>query len=558
MYSSHLHLSSLLILILHFVYFTCATLPPIHYTIIRRGGSFPAPDTANLTFLQSTLADTNARFTNSERVLRGNRVVRVPRRWHDGQTTNTTNPQRRSGTYLQPGTTLLGEVGNSGSWFASLKIGKPSQNVDLDLNMLTADFAVISTPSGRGSFYLEEKSGTYSVSNDNEEGKGMNFPGCRCGKDVVGLPLGIDIFDGLKGERYIPVSFAHCRPQKQWVGSLGKSGASLGLAIGEGLGQVGGWKRGLLGQIVRSGVVDTEVWSLMLLNGHEGVFSVGGSSVKAVREVEGRIEQELRKLDAGGFQPGHSELTKLDVGGLQPENNELKKIDGTGLQSGHDELRRNVELGLMKRDENGFGNSEKLTTTDESILGTHDLKRNDESVWEWSRVRGADGWWEILMKGIWVDGNKVLQNQPIVLDVNTPYIVGPPHLVRNLYASISGSRQLPPPYDQFHAYPCFNPPHLSLEFGNLRVKVLDGKRDTGSFSPGGRFSLGRMERGSGYCVGIVVEGRFGDGDSPDGEGGDGGLDGNGMEDMWILGEPFFRDVQVAFDWKEKRVGMQRL
>ncbi|KAB8297966.1 hypothetical protein EYC80_001743 [Monilinia laxa] len=527
----------------NFISFTNATLPPIHYTVARRGGSFPAPDTANLTFLQSTLAKTNARFTNSERLLKNNRVVRVPRRLHNGQITNLTNLQPRTGTYIQPGTTLLAEVGNPGSWFMSLKIGEPSQNVDLDLNMLTSDFAVITTPSGEGSFYLEERSRTYSVSNDDDEGKGMNFPGCRYGKDVVGLPLGIDMFDGLKRERYIPVGFAHCRPQKQWVGSLGKSGASLGLAVGEGLGQVGGWKGGLLNQILKSGVVDMEVWSLMLLNGHEGVFSVGGTSVQEVREVEERIKNDLRKLDAGDLHSGHDELKSFDAGGLQSEDQGLEKIDGIEIQPEHDEMKRSAELGLMKRDE--------------STLMNNDLKPNEESIWEWSKVRGSDGWWEILMKGIWVDGNKVLQNQPIVLDVNTPYIIGPPHLVRNIYASISGSRQLPPPYDQFHAYPCFNPPHLSLEFGNLRVKVLEGKKDAGTFSPGGRFSLGRMERGSGYCVGIVVEGRFGNGDGPDGEG-NGGVDGNGMEDVWILGEPFFRDVQVAFDWKEKRVGMQRL
>ncbi|KAF7947623.1 hypothetical protein EAE96_008705 [Botrytis aclada] len=554
MYISGFHLSIIPLSIFSFANFTIATLPPLHYTITRRSGSFPAPDTANLTFLQCTLADINARFTNSERILKGNKVVRVPKRWHDGQITNITNAQPRSGTYLQPGTTLLGEVGNPGSWFTSLKIGEPSQNVDLDLNMLTADFTIISTPSGKGSFYLEERSRTYSVSNDNDEGKGMNFPGCRCGKDVVGLPLGFDMFAGLKGDRYIPVSFAHCRPQKQWVGSLGKSGASLGLAVGEGLGQVGGWKEGLLRQIVESGVVDTEVWSLMLINGHEGVLSVGGSSVEAVRKVEKLIEKELEKLEVGeasGFQHENDELKRDDVYELQFGDDESKKMNELGLQSEHvqieqDEMKRNEELGLMKRDEIPLNNNDLAQ------------KSNDESVWEWSKVRGADGWWEILMKGIWVDGNKVIQNQPIVLDVNTPYIIGPPHLVRNLYSSISGSRQLPPPYDQFHAYPCFNPPHLLLEFGNLRVKVLEGKRDEGSFSPRGRFSLGRMERGSGYCVGIVVEGRFGNMDSQSGVVENGGADGNGMEDMWIFGEPLFRDLQVAFDWKEKRVGMQRL
>jgi hypothetical protein len=39
--------------------------------------------------------------------------------------------------------------------------------------------------------------------------------------------------------------------------------------------------------------------------------------------------------------------------------------------------------------------------------------------------------------------------------------------------------------------------------------VLKGQRDRGTFSPGGRFSLGRISMGSGYCVGIVVESRMG-------------------------------------------------
>lgn len=345
-------------------------------------------------------------------MLKDNKVVRVPRRWHDGQITNNTNiplqsrsdTRSRSGTHLQPGTTLLGEVGSPGSWFASLKIGEPSQNVDMDLNMLTADFVVVSTPSGKGSFYLEERSGTYSVRDDDEEGKGMNFPGCRWGKDVVGFPLGLDMFDGLKGERYIPVSFAHCRPQKQWVGSLGKSGAGLGLAVGEGLGQVGGWTGGLLGQMVKNEVVDTEVWSLLLINGYEGVLSVGGTSVEAVREVEGMIGKQLEKLDGGGVQTGPGDLKNSNTNGLQSGDDGSTNLDGFGFQSQHDELKRNTELGLMKRDGGMSSNN------DES-------KPNDESVWEWSKVRGTDGWWEILMKGIWVDGNKVLQNQPIVLDV---------------------------------------------------------------------------------------------------------------------------------------------
>ena len=76
--------------------------------------------------------------------------------------------------------------------------------------------------------------------------------------------------------------------------------------------------------------------------------------------------------------------------------------------------------------------------------------------------------------------------------------------------------------------------------------------------PGGRFSLGRLKNGSGYCVGNVVATRMGLKDERDEmiDGGrkgkhlggeKGGLGGNGMRDVWVIGEGFFRGVGVAFD-----------
>lgn len=111
--------------------------------------------------------------------------------------------------------------------------------------------------------------------------------------------------------------------------------------------------------------------------------------------------------------------------------------------------------------------------------------------------------------------------------------------------------------------------------------------------PGGKFSLGRLRDGSGYCVGAVVETRMG----VDGGGGGGGTTGvrkrarmgrgsglergmvdagNGLMDVWVLGERFFRSVGTVFDvsssipivprplltlliwkkFKEKRVGLR--
>lgn len=75
--------------------------------------------------------------------------------------------------------------------------------------------------------------------------------------------------------------------------------------------------------------------------------------------------------------------------------------------------------------------------------------------------------------------------------------------------------------------------------------------------PGGKFSLGRLEAGSGYCVGAVVETRMGvreerdevvhDGTRGRSAPSRGGLGGNGMRDVWVIGEGFFRGVGGVFD-----------
>lgn len=51
-----------------------------------------------------------------------------------------------------------------------------------------------------------------------------------------------------------------------------------------------------------------------------------------------------------------------------------------------------------------------------------------------------------------------------------------------------------------------------------------------------------MTEGSGCCIGIVVESRMSDENLDEKAQGS-----SGLENVWIIGEPFFRDVQVAFD-----------
>ena len=98
-------------------------------------------------------------------------------------------------------------------------------------------------------------------------------------------------------------------------------------------------------------------------------------------------------------------------------------------------------------------------------------------------------------------------------------------------------------------FPCLNPPKLHLEFTRWNFPLLQGGRGADwTGIPGGKFSLGRLRDGSGYCVGAVVESRMGlkdDGFGAAGSGshsgaGRGSLGGNGLRDVWVVGEGFFR------------------
>jgi hypothetical protein len=179
----------------------------------------------------------------------------------------------------------------------------------------------------------------------------------------------------------------------------------------------------------------------------------------------------------------------------------------------------------------------------------------------WVPTRGAaEGWWTTLLPGLWINGLKVLKNQPVLIDIQSPFVLAPPLAARRFYESIGGCSRLPPPYDMFWKYPCLNRPKIMLEFGGWWFPVMssEGSRSEALWGPdGGRLSLGKLGMrgngtGSGYCVGRVVETRIGLQQA--GKGAD--MEGTGLRDVWVLGEPIFWGVGVAFDSERQRVGFR--
>lgn len=157
------------------------TAPVLHFTLARRGGSFAATewtkDYVNLTYLAQELEKIEDRFNLTQRVVKGNKLVRKA---------------KIVGAKGSGEGALMGKIADDGLWFVScffldspqvihasvhsplvlnqgsryakIKIGEPPQEVEMDLNMLTADFYVVLTTSRIGSKYDDLFSQTISTS----------------------------------------------------------------------------------------------------------------------------------------------------------------------------------------------------------------------------------------------------------------------------------------------------------------------------------------------------------------------------------------------------------
>ncbi|KAL9058037.1 MAG: hypothetical protein Q9206_002101 [Seirophora lacunosa] len=264
--------------------------------------------------------------------------------------------------------------------------------------------------------------------------------------------------------------------------TLEASGSVLGLAPSKYLRQIE--TPFLLHQLLQEGIVKRPIYSLIFISGHEGVLSIGGTAAQASEMVERQTSEEL---DRAGAQ---------------------EKIEAFTLENG-----RTLENGANSLDNSkGWGERITLHKKGTEITDVKATLTDWEDGWIWTKVQGAEGWWQTLMQGVWVGGSRVLQNQAVVIDINTPFILAPPLAAKTFYASVAGSKPLDPPYSNFYAFPCMNPPSIEFEFSGTRFPAMRGGRGLeyrSAIIPGGKFSLGRLKPGSGYCVGAIVETRMG-------------------------------------------------
>jgi hypothetical protein len=176
----------------------------------------------------------------------------------------------------------------------------------------------------------------------------------------------------------------------------------------------------------------------------------------------------------------------------------------------------------------------------------------------WVEVHGAEGWWTTLMGGVWINGAKIISDQPVLFDIQSPFVLAPPAAARRFYQGIHATKRLPKPHDNMFAFPCLNQPNIAFEFARWIFPTLSGdvsmeERFDGPL--GGKLSLGKLRNGTGYCLGAVVETSMGVVNQAEAES-NGMRAGDGLKNFWVIGEPFFRGTGVAFDLEGLKIGFR--
>ena len=195
-------------------------------------------------------------------------------------------------------------------------------------------------------------------------------------------------------------------------------------------------------------------------------------------------------------------------------------------------------------------------------LGGTTTEFASEMEWRWIELKGqVEGYWEIVMQSVFVEGIRVLRGIPrVIIDVSCALIIGPGEMVEVVWSFVDGARRLWEVVGEVNTdyaewsvdgkavggewwvYPCLNEPLIQLEFAGWGFPIE-------------RVGLGKVAEGSGYCVGSIVgwpkynhakEIKANPGERP--KHGKENIDERRDEErVWILGGPFWAGVVGVFD-----------
>ncbi|OJT04403.1 Aspartic protease [Trametes pubescens] len=139
-----------------------------------------------------------------------------------------------------------------------------------------------------------------------------------------------------------------------------------------------------------------------------------------------------------------------------------------------------------------------------------------------------EGFWQINMDSISINGTTVAQKTPAIIDTGTTAVIGSTQDVAAFYAAIPGSKDASEEIGGgYYTIPCANPPASNFTFGG-RAFTMPGESLRGA-------PLGSDAT---RCAGNVVA--------------------SDHQSFWIIGDRFLSNVFSVFDLGAKRVGFATL
>ncbi len=228
--------------------------------------------------------------------------------------------------------------------------------LEVEVDMLSPDFYTIVTTSDRGTGYNASASNSYGKIKSCPTPKGTSLTIVSGFSEervhaVCKRPTDEFHFSGLFPARLdIPI----CSPSKSSRQTLANSGTSLGLAPHTGsLARLSSGP--LLQRLKERNLVKDKIWSVTLLDTESGILSLGGTIARDIEEAKVRGELELKHF---GDPKATSEWVNEQV---------------------------DARLNFLIPPEVPW-----------------------HKHFKWTEVQGAAGWWTALMRGVWINGAKVV------------------------------------------------------------------------------------------------------------------------------------------------------
>ncbi|WWC86133.1 uncharacterized protein L201_001004 [Kwoniella dendrophila CBS 6074] len=145
----------------------------------------------------------------------------------------------------------------------------------------------------------------------------------------------------------------------------------------------------------------------------------------------------------------------------------LSKISDQGVPTPIEALASN---GLIKEPILGvaLGRLTDGENNGELVFGQADTSKYDPATTQTLKISSDEGFWQIEMAGVTIDGVQVLNGRQAILDTGTSLMIAPPADAAAFHAQIKGSKDAG---GGMYSIPCTISQEISMTFGNIAFQI---------------------------------------------------------------------------------------